>query len=85
MERMIEKALKDSKSIDPEALCILPGKKVWRVRTDVRILDDDGNLLDAASIATIIALLQFRRPSVSILGGSIKVVSETLTTKNYEI
>lgn len=39
------------------------------------MLNHDGNLMDAASIAAITALCHFRRPDVSIVGEEITVVS----------
>lgn len=39
------------------------------------MLNHDGNLMDAASIAAITALSHFRRPDVSNVGEEITVVS----------
>lgn len=39
------------------------------------MLNHDGNLMDAASIAAITALCHFRRPDVNIVGEEITVVS----------
>jgi len=61
-------------AIDTEALCIRAGEKVWAVNVNIHILDDGGNLIDAVSIATISALLHFRRPDVSITGDSVTIV-----------
>jgi exosome complex RNA-binding protein Rrp42 (RNase PH superfamily) len=36
------------------------GMQVWSVRVTVNILNYDGNLLDASSIATVGALMHFR-------------------------
>ncbi len=77
---MIERSLRDSRAIDTEALCIRAGEKVWAVQIDVHVLDDGGNLIDAASIATVSALLHFRRPDVSITGDAITVVRTPRTT-----
>lgn len=49
--------------------------QVWQIRVDVHMLNHDGNLMDAASIAAITALCHFRRPDVSIVGEEITVVS----------
>lgn len=40
--------------------------QVWTIRVDIHFLDNDGNILDAASIAAILALAHFRRPEVSV-------------------
>jgi exosome complex component RRP45 len=49
-------------------LCIIAGKKVWALRIDIHVIDNDGNLLDASHIAAITALLNFRRPEITIKG-----------------
>lgn len=36
------------------------------MRVDVRVLDDDGALLDCASLAAVAALYHFRRPNVTV-------------------
>lgn len=40
------------------------------------MLNHDGNLMDAASIAAITALCHFRRPDVGIQGDEVTVVSQ---------
>lgn len=42
----MERGLRESRAIDTEALCIVAGEKVWSIRLDLHILDDDGNLID---------------------------------------
>lgn len=49
---------------------------MWQIRVDVHMLNHDGNLMDAASIAAITALCHFRRPDVGIVGEEITVVSQ---------
>ncbi|EGG14605.1 Putative exosome complex exonuclease RRP45 [Cavenderia fasciculata] len=66
--RLVERGLKESRAIDTEALCIVAGQKVWRIVTNIHILDDCGNLLDCASISVITALLHFRKPDVTLVG-----------------
>ncbi|KAF5471177.1 hypothetical protein F2P56_011634 [Juglans regia] len=66
--RVIDRGLRESRAVDTESLCVLSGKLVWAVRVDLHILDNGGNLVDAANIAALAALLTFRRPECS-LGG----------------
>lgn len=70
---MLERTLKDARAIDTEALCIMSGSKAWSVRVDVHVLDDAGNLIDAASMATLAALLHFRKADVTITGTQVTV------------
>ncbi|KAM5558126.1 exosome complex component RRP45A [Rosa sericea] len=66
--RVIDRGLRESRAVDTESLCILSGKLVWAIRVDLHILDNAGNLIDAANIAALAGLLTFRRPECS-LGG----------------
>ncbi|KAL6228339.1 hypothetical protein ACLB2K_002289 [Fragaria x ananassa] len=66
--RVIDRGLRESRAVDTESLCILSAKLVWAVRVDLHILDNGGNLIDAANIAALAGLLTFRRPECS-LGG----------------
>ncbi|XP_062114196.1 uncharacterized protein LOC133825245 [Humulus lupulus] len=50
---------KESKAVDTESLCVLPGKFVWAIRIDLHILDNGGNLVDIANIAALAALMTF--------------------------
>ncbi|KAI9202952.1 ribosomal protein S5 domain 2-type protein [Polychytrium aggregatum] len=68
VSRMLEKALRKSRAVDTEGLCVIAGEKVWSIQVDIRVLDHEGNLLDCACIAAISALLHFRRPDVTVRG-----------------
>lgn len=77
ISRIVEKALRRSRAIDTEGLCIVAGEKVWQIRVDILFLDHDGNLVDCASIAAITALLHFRRPDVTVSGEEVTIVRFT--------
>uniref|UniRef100_A0A8R1DL30 Exosome complex component RRP45 n=2 Tax=Caenorhabditis japonica TaxID=281687 RepID=A0A8R1DL30_CAEJA len=64
--RLLELIIRDSRCIDVESLCIRAGKEIWKIRVDVRVLDEDGSLLDCACLAAITALQHFRRPNVTL-------------------
>ncbi|KAM3281759.1 exosome complex component RRP45A [Capsicum chacoense] len=66
--RIIDRGLRESRAVDTESLCVVSGKWVWSIRLDLHILDNGGNLVDAANIAALAALLTFRRPECT-LGG----------------
>ncbi|GMI65932.1 ECERIFERUM 7 [Hibiscus trionum] len=66
--RIIDRGLRESRAVDTESLCIVAGKLVWAIRIDIHILDNGGNLVDAANVAALAALMTFRRPECS-LGG----------------
>lgn len=63
LARLVDRGVRESKAVDLEALCIVPGKQVWIIFIDVHILDDCGNILDAASLGAIAALLSTKVPA----------------------
>ncbi|KAM6429142.1 exosome complex component RRP45 [Rhynochetos jubatus] len=73
LNRLIERCLRNSKCVDTESLCVVAGEKVWQIRLDLHLLNHDGNIIDAASIAGIVALCHFRRPDVSVQGEEVTV------------
>ena len=75
--RVIDRGIRESKFIKLNELCIRKGEKVWNVFIDVYSVNDDGNLLDAAGIGTIVALKNARIPKYDEQEG--KVVYGELT------
>lgn len=73
LNRLLERCLRNSKCIDTESLCVVAGAKVWQIRVDLHLLNHEGNIIDAASIAAIVALSHFKRPDVSIQGEEVTV------------
>ncbi|PNT68810.1 hypothetical protein BRADI_3g45490v3 [Brachypodium distachyon] len=66
--RVIDRGLRESRAVDMESLCVVAGKHVWSLRVDLHILDNGGNLIDAANIAALAALSTFRRPECTVGG-----------------
>jgi len=54
--RVVDRGLREGKAVDLEKLCIKPGEEVWINFVDIHALDYDGNLFDAANIASVAAL-----------------------------
>jgi len=73
VNRLIERCLKESQPIDVESLCIVAGEKVWSVRVDILLMNDDGNVLDCCCIAAIAALSHFRRADITVTGTDIEI------------
>jgi exosome complex component RRP42 len=62
LARVVDRGIRESEVIGLDKLCIIPGEKIWLVFIDVHILDFDGNLFDAASLASLAALLDTTVP-----------------------
>ena len=62
LARVVDRAVRESHCIDLEKLCITPSELVWAVNIDIHVLDHDGNLIDAACLAAVAALLTSHFP-----------------------
>ena len=62
LARVVDRGIRESNVIELEKLCIIPGEKIWIIFIDIHIIDYDGNLFDAASLAALAALFDSRIP-----------------------
>jgi len=60
--RIIDRGIRESGFIDFKKLCIKEGEKVWSIFIDIATINDDGNLIDAGSLAALLALRTARKP-----------------------
>lgn len=56
LARVVDRGIRESGMIDLEKLCIEPREMVWMVSIDLHVLNQDGNLLDACTLASVAAL-----------------------------
>lgn len=56
LARVVDRGIRESKSLDFKKLCIKEGEKAWTIVIDICTINDAGNLLDASSLAAIAAL-----------------------------
>jgi len=73
LARVVDRGIRESKAIDLEKLCIAPGKKVFVIFVDIYVLNHDGNLIDASSLAAMAALLNTKMFNYEIEEGEIKI------------
>ena len=64
LARIIDRGIRESDSIDLEKLCLVEKEKVWEVFVDVHIINNDGNLIDAAALAAVTALKTTKIPKI---------------------
>jgi len=62
LARVLDRAIRESKFIEFDKLCIDAGEKVWTVFIDLYSINDDGNLLDAAGFGIVAALMTAKMP-----------------------
>uniref|UniRef100_A0A7S0UKW6 Ribosomal RNA-processing protein 42 n=1 Tax=Polytomella parva TaxID=51329 RepID=A0A7S0UKW6_9CHLO len=73
MSQILERSLSTSSGssgVDLTQLIVVPGKTCWRLFVDGLVLNDDGNVLDALSLAAFMALQDTRIPHVSVAAGA---------------
>ena len=73
LARIVDRGIRESKAINVEKLVIEPGKKVFVVFVDVYVLNHDGNLIDAAALAAVSALLNTKMSNYEIKDGEVQL------------
>src|SRR5437899_8795019 len=56
LARVVDRGIREAKTVNVEKLCITPKEKVWIMFIDIHVLDYDGNLFDACSYGAVAAL-----------------------------
>ncbi|MEM0058304.1 MAG: exosome complex protein Rrp42 [Candidatus Bathyarchaeia archaeon] len=73
LARVVDRGIRESKAIDLEKLCIVPGKKVFVIFVDIYVLNHDGNLIDASALAAMAALLNTKMFNYEIENGEVNI------------
>ncbi|MEM2110643.1 MAG: exosome complex protein Rrp42 [Candidatus Bathyarchaeia archaeon] len=87
LARIVDRCIRESKAIELEKLCIVQGKKVFVIFVDIYVLNHDGNLIDASSLAALAALMNTKLFNYEIEDGEVKKKPgyTALPIKNYPI
>jgi exosome complex component RRP42 len=87
LARVVDRGIRESKAIDLKRLCIQPKKKVFVVFVDVYVLDHDGNLIDASSIASLAALASAKMNDYEVEDGEVVYKSglRSLPIQNHPV
>lgn len=78
ISRFIDKVLKSSRATDKVSLCIVQGRLVWSVNVELILLNEDGNLLDAFFIASLLCLMNTRLPEILMQKDRIRINEEKM-------
>ena len=68
LPRLVDRAIRECGAIDLHKLVIKEGEKVFTIFIDIYPINDDGNLIDAATIGAIAALQGATMPELNELG-----------------
>lgn len=82
LPRLVDRAIRESGMIELDKLVIEKGVKVWTVNVDIYPINDDGNLIDAATIGAVAALKKGFIPELNSEG---KIDYEKKSTKKLPI
>lgn len=64
LARVVDRGIRESKTLDFKKLCIEPGEKIWMVNIDIISINDAGNLFDAGSLAALAAVKSAKFPAL---------------------
>ncbi len=78
LARVTDRCIREAGVVDLEKLVISEGEKVWMIFLDLHVLDYDGNLMDAAVLGSVAALINTRIPETRIENGEIIVDHEKM-------
>jgi exosome complex component RRP42 len=81
LARVVDRGIRESGAISTDKLCIEEEEKVWMIYVDIHILNHSGNLIDAAALASIVALLNTKMPEYD----GKKVLYEKKTNKKLPV
>ncbi|MDL2270722.1 exosome complex protein Rrp42 [Methanobrevibacter sp. OttesenSCG-928-I08] len=76
LARVVDRGIRESELVDLEKLCIEEGKNVWMLFIDLHVIDNGGNLFDAAELAVMAALSTTKLPMATIEDGEIVLDEE---------
>jgi exosome complex component RRP42 len=68
LPRLVDRGIRGAETIQLSKLVVTAGEKVWTVIIDIYPINDDGNLIDASSIAAIAALNNTFLPTLDAEG-----------------
>ncbi|RLG18812.1 RNA-binding protein [Nanoarchaeota archaeon] len=92
LARVVDRGIRESEAVDLSKLCIVPGEKVMMMFVDIYVLNNAGNLTDAASLAVIAAMKTARMPKVengellqNEVGEPLPVVRTPISVTVYKI
>ena len=78
LARVTDRCIREAGVVDLEKLVISEGEKVWMIFLNLHVLDYDGNLMDAAVLGSVAALINTRIPETRIENGEIIVDHEKM-------
>ena len=79
ISRVVDRSIREAPLIDLKELSIIDESTCWKLHIDIYILDFDGNIMDAACLAAVCALLTTKLPRVNTVNGEVNIDYDNLT------
>lgn len=76
LARVADRGIRESELVDLDKLCIEEGKHVWMLFIDLHIIDNCGNLFDAAELAIMAALKSTQLPTATVVDDEVVLDKE---------
>ena len=76
LARVTDRCMREASVVDLEKLVIVEGEKVWMIFLDLHVIDYDGNLIDAAVLGSVAALMNTKIPTAKVEDDEIVVDEE---------
>ena len=71
LSRVVDRAIRESKTVNFEDLCIEEGEAAWMLSVDIYPTNADGNLFDAGVIAALLAIKNAKFPEYDAESGKV--------------
>lgn len=84
LSRVTDRCIREGKVVDLEKLVIIGGQKVWMIFLDMHIVDYDGNLIDAAVLGSVAALMDAKIPTTTCEGDEIVIDYEQMVSLPFK-
>lgn len=78
LARIVDRSIRESRAIDLEKLCFIPGQKAYVIFLDFYVLDYDGNYFDPAVLAAVAALSTAKLPKYEVVNGQLEKKEESI-------
>lgn len=79
LARIVDRSVRESRAIDLEKLCLIPGQKAYVIFVDFYVLDYDGNYFDPSVLAAVAALSTAKLPKYEVVNGQLEKKEETFS------
>lgn len=76
LARVVDRGIRESELVELDKLCVEEGKHVWILFIDLHIIDNCGNLFDAAELAIMAALKSTELPVATLVDDEVVLDDE---------